>query len=78
MSQIIEITAEKDIDSLAHIYSTDLNEQKRIKSDFQRGYFRGLLNLTPNNELLGYLIYYNTVFERNFNCTLTHQNLLFK
>lgn len=61
MSHIIEISTEKDLENLIRICTGDLDVQKRIKSDFLSGHFKGLINYSETNETLGYLIYHNTV-----------------
>ncbi len=61
MDQIREVSTEEDIDILINLYSNDLIEQKRIKTDFISGYFKCLISPTTDNQINGYLVYYNTV-----------------
>jgi len=61
MTQVIQLNTEKDINSLAQLYSTDSLLQQRLKNDFLSGYFKCFLNITKDGDILGYLIFYNTV-----------------
>lgn len=61
MSQVVEIDSEQDVLKLAALHSSDPAQQARIKSDFQKGYFKGLLSVSlKTHSVLGYVIYFKT------------------
>lgn len=59
MSKIVEVSG-SNIDSLINLYSNDPIEKIRIKTDYDKGYFKGVMSLSETQSILGYLIYFNT------------------